>query len=141
EIVAAARQVAARMQPGRADVRIIVHAEAGELDAVVDPSHLRRVLVNLVSNALRQVQALGGEVEIAVRAGDPQGVSVEVSDSGPGIAPELRARLFERFTSFSRQGSTASGIGLALARELAQLNGGTLDLLDGATRTTFRLQL
>ena len=68
-------------------------------------------------------------------------VSVEVSDSGPGIAPELRARLFERFASFSRQGSTASGIGLALARELAQLNGATLDLVEGAPRTTFRLQL
>jgi signal transduction histidine kinase len=66
---------------------------------------------------------------------------VEVSDSGPGIAPELRARLFERFASFSRQGSTASGIGLALARELAELNGGTLELVDGAPRTTFRLRL
>ena len=145
DVVAAARQVAARMQPGRSDLRIIVRAETAGRDAVVDafvdPSHLRRVLVNLVSNALRQIQPLGGEVEIVVGAVPGGGASVDVSDSGPGIAPELRAHLFERFASFSRQGSTASGIGLALARELAQLNGGTLDVLDGAPRTTFRLQL
>jgi signal transduction histidine kinase len=141
QVVAAARQVAARMQPGRSDVRIMVRAETDVIDAVVDPSHLRRVLVNLVSNALRQVQPLGGEVEIVVRAATGGGAVVDVSDSGPGIAPELRARLFERFASFSRQGSTASGIGLALARELAELNGGTLELVDGAPRTTFRLQL
>ncbi len=118
-----------------------MRAEADHLDAEVDPSHLRRILVNLVSNALRQVQPLGGEVELVVGAATGGGASVEVSDSGPGIAPELRARLFERFASFSRQGSTASGIGLALARELAQLNGATLELVEGAPRTTFRLQL
>src|SRR4051794_11975077 len=45
DVVAAVRAVAARMQPGRADIRIVVRAESGEIDAVVDPSHLRRVLV------------------------------------------------------------------------------------------------
>src|SRR3954470_3674491 len=81
EVVAAARQVAARMQPGRSDVRIVVRAETDDIEALVDPSHPRRVLVNLISNALRQVQPLGGEVELVVRAGTAGGVSVDVSDS------------------------------------------------------------
>ncbi len=141
EVVSAARQVAARMQPGRSNVRIAVHAETATIDAEVDASHLRRILVNLVSNALRQILPDGGEIEIVIDRTATGGISVDVSDSGPGITPELRERLFERFASFTRQGSTASGIGLALARELAQLNGGSLALVDGAPRTTFRLQL
>ena len=141
EVVSAARQVAARLQPGRSNVQIRVRAATAKIDAEVDASHLRRILVNLVSNALRQILPHGGEVEIVVDRTAAGEVRVDVSDSGSGIAPELRERLFERFASFSRQGSTASGIGLALARELAQLNGGGLALVDGAPRTTFRLQL
>ena len=141
EVVSAARQVAARMQPSRSDVRITVQAETAAIEAEVDASHLRRILVNLVSNALRQILPDGGEIEIVIDRTATGGISVDVSDSGPGIKPELRELLFERFASFSRQGSTASGIGLALARELAQLNGGALALVDGAPHTTFRLQL
>jgi signal transduction histidine kinase len=141
EIVSAAREVAARMQPGRADVRILVRPGSDTIHAAVDASHLRRILVNLVSNALRQLLPHGGDVEIAIAQAGGDRIWIDVSDTGAGIAPQLRARLFERFATFNQQGGTASGIGLALARELAELNSGGLALLDGAPRTTFRLDL
>ncbi|MBS2014392.1 MAG: response regulator [Deltaproteobacteria bacterium] len=109
--------------------------------ARVDPSHLGRMLQNLVANALRAARE---EVTVRVRRaleGDVARVVVEVVDDGPGVPPDRREAIFQRFVSFEVDGSTSSGIGLPLARELATLNEGTLDLVDGAARTTFRLVL
>ena len=63
---------------------------------------------------------------------------VEVSDSGPGVPAELRARLFEPFVT-GRPGGT--GLGLALCRRLAERMGGEIDLLAERPETVFRLRL
>ena len=139
DLVALAREVAAQAQPGQGGAAIVIDGEPTYTEA--DPSHVGRVLANLVSNALRHARKGGGHVTlVASPAGEPGLVRVDVTDDGPGIPPERRGVIFERFVSFDREGSTASGIGLALARELAELNGGTLDLVEAA-RTTFRLHL
>jgi signal transduction histidine kinase len=105
-----------------------------------DPSHVRRILTNLLDNAVRQVHPTGGDVRVRIdRFGER--ISIEVRDTGPGIAPARRAQIFERFASFDAAGSVASGIGLPLARELAELNGGRLVLVDDAPATTFRVEL
>ncbi|MDO9073744.1 MAG: PAS domain S-box protein [Rubrivivax sp.] len=99
-----------------------------------DALRLRQVLSNLLSNAIKFTSA-GGVVLRARRLGDGQagataaGVRFEVQDSGPGIAAEAQARLFEPFTqadqSTTRQfGGT--GLGLSICRELAALMGGTV---------------
>jgi signal transduction histidine kinase len=100
-----------------------------------DADAIERILLNLVDNGIRH----GGErVAITIRgqrAGDR--VALAVSDSGPGVPAEHRAKLFERF---HRGGTTAegSGLGLAIARELASAMGGTLTLTG---RSTFTLEL
>ena len=97
-----------------------------------DPLLAGRVFDNLLDNALRH----GGEhVEIAVEAG-PDKVCVTVSDDGPGVPVTIRDRVFERF---SREGapSTGFGLGLAIARALAEAQGGTLRLDDQAKGARF----
>jgi len=90
-----------------------------------DPVRLRQILSNLISNALKFTAV--GYVRLHVKTLDSPLVRFEVEDSGPGIAPEVQARLFEPFTQADasttrRYGGT--GLGLSICRELAQLMGG-----------------
>jgi signal transduction histidine kinase len=90
------------------------------------PQALRRVLINLVDNALQ----FGGEAEIALESG-PQQVTIAVRDRGPGIAPEALERVLEPFVRLdgSRSRDTGgAGLGLAIAHELMQALGGRLRL-------------
>ncbi len=76
-----------------------------------------------------------------MRVGEAVGEAVvSVTDAGPGVPPDLRERVFDRFTrgDEARHGAS-TGLGLAIARENARLLGGTLDL--GADGTTFTLRL
>src|SRR5262249_21378883 len=98
---------------------------------LVDPTRLRQVLFNLVGNAIKFTTS--GHVEIrASAATDPSGqasIKLAVSDTGPGIAPEDRAHIFERFKRGRDQensGHPGLGLGLALCRENAALMDGTL---------------
>ncbi len=100
-----------------------------------DDGRVRQILVNLVGNAVK-FTATGGVVvvvEVAEDSPDTQLVRIEVQDTGVGVAPELRSRLFRPFaqadTSTTRRfGGT--GLGLAIARQLAEHMGGTVDLED-----------
>jgi signal transduction histidine kinase/CheY-like chemotaxis protein len=112
----------------------------GSVGICADPRHVRRILTNLLSNAERQAAHAGGGIRVSARASDTCGV-IDVIDDGPGVPRERRREIFERFASFDRAGGVASGIGLPVARELAELNGGTLELVEGAPNTTFRLRL
>lgn len=111
----------------------------GDLDAVavVDPDHLRQILLNLVQNAL-QASPAGGRV--VIRGGvDEANVVVEITDTGEGIAPEKLAQVFEPFFT-TRPGGT--GLGLSISRQLAELNGGSLLLESVVGRgTTARVTL
>ncbi len=114
-----------------------------------DPVRLRQVLGNLISNAVKFTQR--GTVTVtlsrAVRGGDPYGIRFDVVDTGPGIAPELRGRIFEAFTQADdsigrRFGGT--GLGLTIARQLVGLMGGALDyssVVDRGTRFFFSVRL
>lgn len=87
-----------------------------------DPAQLRRVLGNLIANALAHT-ARGGTV--GVEAGPTQGgVRITVRDDGEGIPAELLPRVFERFVKGAS--STGSGLGLAIVRDLVEAHGGTV---------------
>jgi heavy metal sensor kinase len=109
-----------------------------------DASTLRHALINLVDNAVKYTPR-GGSIAVAVRANQAGDVLVEVADTGPGIAPEHHAQVFERFYRVDEDRSRitgGAGLGLAIARWAADLNGGTveLDSTPGAG-STFRLRV
>jgi signal transduction histidine kinase/CheY-like chemotaxis protein len=109
-----------------------------------DPARLRQILYNLVSNALKFTEA--GEVRVSARYAEGA-LSIAVSDTGIGIAPENRAKLFTKFDQLDssttrRFGGT--GLGLAICHELAQLMGGAIGVeskLGGGSCFTLELPL
>jgi heavy metal sensor kinase len=135
---------AARWSPiaGSAAVHLTVDAPAaGKISA--DPQLLRRVIDNLIDNAIRY-SPHGGEVLIR-GAATPDGWDIEVADGGPGVTLDLQPRLFERFAraaSARTPGDGGAGLGLALGEAIARAHGGTLTLIpNGSSGARFRLHL
>ncbi len=95
-------------------------------EIVGDPVKLSWVIANLIGNALRYTPE-GGTIEVIARPGDNV-ARLEVSDSGPGIAPELRDYIFERFAQYGsneiERGS--AGLGLAIVKDIVEAHGGRI---------------
>lgn len=103
--------------------------EAAGLTVHGDPDALRILLTNLIDNALRYVPA-GGKVDVRVQRADAGRVALIVADNGPGIPPEQRARVLDRFYRLPEAPSGGSGLGLAIVDEIAQVHRATLALED-----------
>jgi nitrogen fixation/metabolism regulation signal transduction histidine kinase len=117
------REAAQLHEPDRRNVTLRPVAEP--LPVRGDRLLLSRAVHNLLLNAC-EASPDGGTVEVSVtREGDL--AQVEVRDCGPGVAPEVRARLFEPYVSTKRRGS---GLGLSLVRDIAVQHGGTITLDD-----------
>jgi signal transduction histidine kinase len=94
-----------------------------DFELSADPTKLTWALSNLIGNALRYTPR-GGSIRIeAAPTGDS--VRLAVCDSGPGIPPEQRERIFERFTQGEGPGG-AAGLGLAIVRDVVQAHGGRI---------------
>ncbi|HEY6000598.1 MAG TPA: HAMP domain-containing sensor histidine kinase [bacterium] len=109
----------------------------GDLEVYADPDRLVQILRNLVANALAATES-GGRVTVGARAsGD--GLKIEVTDTGRGIAAEDLPFIFERFFR-GRQGGL--GLGLTIVRELVQAHGGRIEVASAPGRgTTFTVIL
>jgi two-component system sensor histidine kinase PilS (NtrC family) len=104
-----------------------------------DQGHLGQIVWNLVRNAVHYCQRRTGSIQIVGRRGHVSGTLIlEISDDGRGIPSELRAQIFEPFFT-TRSGGT--GLGLYLARELTEANGGRLELLESGSGARFRLTM
>jgi signal transduction histidine kinase len=107
--------------------------------ARANPEKLQRVLFNLIQNAIRHTPADGSVVVRARTAADE--IEIEVADSGDGIAPDERERVF---TAFYRGGADAArtsdgaGLGLAISRAIVEAHGGRIWLVDAAHGETSR---
>jgi signal transduction histidine kinase len=89
-----------------------------------DPARLELVFSNLLTNAIRYTPA-GGTVELRIR---PEGNSVrfEVTDTGPGIAPEYQERIFDQFFQLPGTTQGGAGLGLHIAKEVVRAHGGEI---------------
>jgi signal transduction histidine kinase len=104
-----------------------------------DPTLLKQLVGNLLDNAIRHAQA-GGAVAATVTRNDGR-IAIQVADDGDGIALENRERIFERFVRFDSR-SQGAGLGLPIARWIAEAHGGTLVLEStGPTGSCFAVTL
>ena len=107
-----------------------------------DPDKLARVFDNLLRNACNYGDP-GTAVEIDGRS-DESGVELTFSNSGRTIPPEKLERLFDRFyrlDSARGTGAGGAGLGLAIAREIAEAHGGTITAESAGNRVVFRVHL
>ena len=143
EIVADCAQ-SARTLAREKNIELTVDASA-ECRVQADPALLRRMILNLLDNAIKYTSA-GGRVEIACRA-TPNTFEVHVTDTGSGIPSDLHSRIFERFfradPARQRSGSEGgAGLGLSIALWIAQAHDGRLDLVrSDATGSHFAVYL
>jgi signal transduction histidine kinase len=126
--------------PGRSDaVAVRVRAEEGPW-VLADPGDLRRVVLNLLDNAVRYA-ASAVDLAVTQRAGE---LLLTVTDDGPGIAPRDRDRVFRRFARLEGAhlgGGGGSGLGLPIVAELLRLHGGTVVLTDSPGERGLRVEV
>jgi two-component system sensor histidine kinase GlrK len=122
--------------------RLQLDVEVQDLTLNADSEKIRVMLDNLVSNAIKFSPA-GGTIRIAAEK-DWEQVQLDVSDNGPGIAPEERSLVFEPFFR-GRHAADAlvkgTGIGLSVVRDYAHVHGGTAEVLDRTGGAHIRLRL
>jgi two-component system OmpR family sensor kinase len=96
------------------------------IPALVSEDGTRTVLGNLIDNALKYTPA-GGRVDVRVAEQDGMAL-LEVADSGPGIAPELLPRVFDRFVRGEDHEAPGAGLGLAIVRTIVEQQQGRIEL-------------
>jgi two-component system sensor histidine kinase BaeS len=145
DAILVAREVVERASPAAAGRQITVSADLpmAPLLVLADRHRLAQIITNYLTNALRYSPD-GSTVVVAVRSGSP--VTISVRDQGPGLTPEQRSQVFERFYRVDPSRSRAlggSGIGLAIVRALAEsMQGRAWAESDGpGTGSTFSVAL
>lgn len=120
-------------------VRLVLR---GGARALADRSMIRRMIANLLSNAVRYATG-GSTVEVACEAAGPTAI-IQVTNEGPGLSPQECERVFDRFfrVESSRNAPTeGAGLGLAIVKSIVDLHGGRIDVQSRSGRTTFRATL
>lgn len=125
-----------------AGIRVEATLQEGLANVQADRDSLKQILLNLLKNA---VEALGADGRIAVSTSGPvpgpggREIVLLVSDDGPGIPPEVQARLFKPVET--TKGGGHSGLGLAIVGELVARNGGRIECQSGPSGTAFTVHL
>ena len=125
------------LEDARVDVRV-----SGDAQVNIEKAHLRRALINLLSNAVQHTEA-GQVIEVLIEQTAGR-VTISISNPGQPIAAEHLARLFERFyrVDAARHNSGGNhGLGLAIVKAIAQMHGGEVFVRSGGGRNTFGLYL
>ncbi|HEY2526078.1 MAG TPA: ATP-binding protein [Candidatus Binataceae bacterium] len=126
DLARVAEEVAGRFRLQAEEKHIALESHIAQVPPVGgDPVKLSWVVSNLIGNALRYTPE-GGRIEIATSSADDT-VRLEVADTGPGIAPELRDYVFERFAQYGDGGEKGSaGLGLAIVKDIVVAHGGRI---------------
>jgi signal transduction histidine kinase len=124
------QEVMALYRGRAASLNAALRATGHDACIVADPGEMRQIIANLVANALDAVSRDGaGEVTISILDRGLEWIELSVSDNGPGIPPENIEHVFEPF--FTTKAEHGTGLGLYLARQLAEKNGGMVELRNG----------
>ncbi|MCZ4262367.1 sensor histidine kinase [Limimaricola sp. G21655-S1] len=107
---------------------------------IADRVLMEEMLVNLLDNALMHGAARGGEIAVTLDFA-PEAVTLAVQDDGPGVPDDLRERIFDRFFRAEDDGTAGCGLGLAIARDVAQAHGGDVRLASGTQGARFEAVL
>ena len=131
---------AMRVQAELKGIAVVSEMPQVLIAARANPEKLQRVLFNLIQNAIRHTPADGSVVVRAEPVAD--GVEIEVADSGEGIAPEERERVFTAFyRGDAARTSGGAGLGLAVSRAIVEAHGGRIWLADSSEGTRVRFSL
>jgi signal transduction histidine kinase len=132
---------AAAAESGQDEVKINANVHRPLPQVRGDRERLRQVITNLIDNAVKYSPA-GAEVEVDAY-GDNGRISIDVRDRGPGVAPEHQLLIFEKFGRVSGEhAKPGTGLGLFIARSIAQAHGGTLEVQSAPDQgSTFTLVL
>lgn len=124
----------------KAAIGFIVRIEPEELEITVDPELLEQVLINLIQNAVQALENRSdGGIELRAGVDDHGRTFMQVADNGPGIMPDVLAKVFIPFFTTRREGS---GIGLSLSRQIMRLHGGAISVRsEPGVETMFTLRL
>jgi signal transduction histidine kinase len=140
DLAEAAAALAEEFGPlAEANEHLLTVSAAGDVVALADGERVLRIGRSLVENALRHTPA-GTTVELRAAIWVDK-AQLSVHDDGPGIPPDEQERVFDRFYRGERNAAEGSGIGLAIARELAMRMDGTIELRSEPGATTFTLVL
>ena len=120
------RETATVVALGQDEVRLVTRVAPTLPRVHGDEERLRQLLWNLLTNAAKYTVA-GDEVEVSARK-ETGSVAVSVRDHGPGIPPDAQELIFEKFGRVSGDGKPGAGLGLFIARSIAEAHGGTLDV-------------
>jgi signal transduction histidine kinase len=115
--------------------KVVLTQSAGNLGPVLlDPKQILRVLVNLIANGIQHTPP-DGQVVVSASA-EPGGVQFSIQDSGSGVPPHVRGRIFEKFgaATSNRKSGASTGLGLALSKLIVEAHGGRIwvDDADGS---------
>jgi signal transduction histidine kinase len=125
DLDALTRAVLATTQPLPGNRTVTLDAPESCLTVTADVGLIRRVLQNLLSNALKYTP-VGGDVRIVITPSHSE-VRVAVTDTGPGIAPEYHQRIFEKFGQVEdRTNRVGTGLGLAFCKLAVEAHGGRI---------------
>ncbi len=139
------RDVTQKLAPQARQAGVALSYTGGPLGSITgDADRLAQVFSNLVDNALKFTPA-GGQVQLSARRSGAW-VEAQVEDSGPGLAPDELERIFERFYQADKArsgGRRGAGLGLAIARQIVQAHGGSLQAANraGAPGCVFTVRL
>jgi signal transduction histidine kinase len=134
------RETATVVALGQDEVRLVTRVAPTLPRVHGDQERLRQLLWNLLANAVKYTVA-GDEVEVSARK-ENGSVAVSVRDHGPGIPPDAQELIFEKFGRVSGDGKPGAGLGLFIARSIAEAHGGTLEVESEAGEgATFVLRL
>jgi signal transduction histidine kinase len=127
----------ARPQAEASKIRVIVNQDAEGAGVRIDRDLLKQAMLNIVVNAM-QAMPEGGELRFDSIAGE-EFAEIRISDTGAGIPPDLRDKIFRLYFTTKKEGS---GIGLAMTFRIVQLHDGTIDFTSEPGKgTTFSIRL